>query len=168
MIDPKTFLNFLKSRRSIRNFEEKEIEDEHLKMILEAGRWAPSASNRQPWQFIVIKNWDILEKISKEAVYGGFLRKAPLAIAIIGKISENPNWYIQDTSLVSMNMMLMAWSLGIGSCWIGTMNREKVKQILGLTEDDFLLTVLPFGHIKGRIPNPPPRKNLAEITRELI
>ncbi|MHA1285369.1 MAG: nitroreductase family protein [Promethearchaeota archaeon] len=168
MIDPKTFLNFLKSRRSIRNFEGRKIEDEHLKMILEAGRWAPSASNRQPWQFIIIKNKDILEKISKEAVYGSFLRKAPLAIAIVGKISENPNWYIQDTSLASMNMMLMAWSLGIGSCWIGTMNREKVKQILGLTEDDFLLTVLPFGYIKGRIPNPPPRKNLAEITRELI
>ncbi|GAG84245.1 unnamed protein product, partial [marine sediment metagenome] len=93
------------------------IADKDLEMILEAGRWTPSASNKQPWEFIIIKNKEFLKKISESAIYSKFMKRAPVAIAIVGKIKENPNWYIQDTTLVSMNMMLMAWSLGIGTCW---------------------------------------------------
>ena len=135
-------------------------------MILEAGRWTPSASNRQPWQFIVIKNKEFLEKIAKTAIYGKFVRKAPVAIAIVGKIKENPNWYVQDTSLVSMQMMLMAWSLGIGTCWIGSMDRDKAKELLGLGNDDFLLTILPLGYYKS-IPRPTLRKELKDIIKEI-
>ena len=72
-----------------------------------------------------------------------------------------------DTSLVSMNMMLMAWSLGIGTCWIGSMNKEKAKLILGLGKNDYLLTVLPFGYINGRIPEPTYRHPLKNIVKEL-
>jgi nitroreductase len=167
MSNPKEFLNFLKERRSIRSFQNKEIDDEHLNMILEAGRWAPSASNRQPWQFIIIKNKEILQQISDIAVYGKFFKSAPLAIAIVGKPSESPNWYNVDTSLVSMQMMLMAWSLQIGTCWIGSMDREKAKNLLGIAKNDYLLTILPFGYIKGNIPEPKPRKTLKRITREI-
>ena len=98
-------------------------------MILEAGRWTPSASNVQPWEFIVIKNREILKQISKTGIYGAPLRKAPMGIAIVGKKQENPNWYIQDTSLASMNMMLMAWTLNIGMCWMGSMDREFAKEL---------------------------------------
>lgn len=167
MINPEEFLEFLKGRRSIRNFEEKQISEKEIEMILEAGRWTPSASNRQPWQFIVIKNKEFLTLVAKTAVYGKFLRTAPLAIAIVGKIKESPNWYTIDTSLVSMNMMLMAWALGIGTCWIGSMNREKAKELLGLGKDDYLLTVLPFGYIKGNIPKSSLRKSLEQIKKEI-
>lgn len=167
MLNPEELLEFLKSRRSIRNFQEKEIPDIELKMILEAGRWAPSGSNKQPWEFIIIKNKDILKKISVTAIYGKFIKNVSVAIAIVGKISENPNWYIQDTTLASMNMMLMAFALNIGTCWIGSMDREKVKEWLGLGTDDYLLTLLPLGYIKGSIPKPTLRKNLNKITREI-
>ena len=167
MIKPEEFLNFLKERRSIRNFQDKMIPDEEIKMILEAGRWAPSASNRQPWKFIVIKNREFLKRMAKTAIYGSFVRKAPVAIAIVGNMKENPNWYIQDTSLVSMNMQLMAWSLGIGTCWIGSMDREKAKKILGLGKEDFLLTILPLGYIKGDVPKPTLRKDLDIISIEI-
>ncbi|MFX0105787.1 MAG: nitroreductase family protein [Candidatus Hodarchaeota archaeon] len=167
MIDPAEFLKFLKERRSIRSFQDKSIPDKEIEMILEAGRWTPSASHRQPWELIVIKNKEILSKISKNAYYGGFIKEAPVAIAIIGKIRTSPKWYIIDTSLVSMNMMLMAWSLGIGTCWVGAMNREKVKTLLGLGGNDYLLTVLPFGYIKGDIPEPKPRKSLNKIIRNM-
>jgi nitroreductase len=130
MINPEEFLKFLKSRRSIRNFLDKMIADKDLEMILEAGRWTPSASNKQPWEFIIIKNKEFLKEISELAIYSKFMKRAPVAIAIVGKIKENPNWYVQDTTLVSMNMMLMAWSLGIGTCWIGSMDREKAKELL--------------------------------------
>ena len=167
MIDPKNLLEFLKNRRSIRKYQDKPIPDKDINMILEAGRYCCSASNKQPWQFIVIKNRELISELSNFAIYGKFIKKAPIIIAIVGKIKENPNWYIQDTSLASMSMILMAWSLGIGTCWIGSLNRVKAKKILGISKDDFLLTVLPLGYIKGAIPKPTLRKNLDQITREL-
>ena len=167
MIEPELFLKFLKGRRSIRLFQANPISEKEIEMILEAGRWTPSASHRQPWEFIVIKNKVLLENISKNTSYGKFIKEAPVAIAIIGKMKTSSKWYLIDTSLVSMQMMLMAWSLGIGTCWIGTMNREKVKNLLGLKETDHLLTILPFGYIKGDIPDPKPRKSLNKIVKNL-
>ena len=167
MVKPEEFLAFLKERRSIRIYLDKAISEKEIEMILEAGRWTPSASNKQPWEFLVIKNKEILIEISKKAYYGKHIKKAPLAIAIVGKIKENPNYYIQDTSLASMNMMLMAWSLGIGTCWTGALKRDAVKEMLGLDENDYLLTILPMGYINGNIPKPTLRKNLNQITREV-
>ena len=137
-------------------------------MILEAGRWTPSASNKQPWQFIIIKNREPINELANLAIYGKFIKKAQVVIAIVGRVKENPNWYIQDTSLASMNMMLMAWSLGIGTCWIGSLDREKAKKLLGISKDDYLLTVLPIGYIKGAIPKPTLRKSIEDITREIV
>jgi nitroreductase len=162
MIDPKTFLEFLKDRRTIRSYQQKSIPDEEIEMILEAGRWAPSASNRQEWKFIVIKDSKKIENLAKTAIYGKFVRDAPLLIAITADKSENPNWFIQDTSLASMNMQLMAWSLDIGTCWIGSMDRKKAKDILNLDDNDFLLTILPFGYYKKK-PQAPPKKELEDI-----
>lgn len=167
MIEPEEFLNFLKSRRSIRAFQDKPIPESEIEMILEAGRWTPSASNRQPWQFIVIKNKDTLNKIARVTGYGWFIAEAPIAIAIIGKIKTSHKWYIIDTSLVSMNMILMAWSLGIGTCWIGSINKDKAGKILGLGDNDYLLTVLPFGYIRGNIPEPTYRNPLNKIVKEI-
>jgi nitroreductase len=63
--------------------------------------------------------------------------------------------------------MLMAWSLGIGTCWTGALDRKRVKELLDLTEDDYLLTVLPMGYIKGNIPKPSLRASLDQITKEI-
>ena len=167
MINPEDLLEFIKNRRSIRSFQDKEVPDIEIQMILEAGRWAPSASNKQPWEFYLIRDKEILKEISKNAIYGRHIKRAPFAIAIIGKKKISPNYYIQDTSLVSMTMMLMAWSLGIGTCWIGSMNREKAKEILGLGKNDYLLTILPMGYIKGIIPEPTLRKSLDQIKKEI-
>ena len=167
MIEPELFLKFLKGRRSIRSFQADLISEKDIEMILEAGRWTPSASHMQPWEFIVIEQKELLKKISKNAYYGKFIKEAPLAIGIVGKINISPKWHVIDTSLVSMNMMLMAWVLGIGTCWIGAMNREKVKELLGLDENDYLLTILPFGYIKGDIPDPKPRKPLNKIVKNV-
>ncbi|MFW9968845.1 MAG: nitroreductase family protein [Candidatus Odinarchaeota archaeon] len=165
MIDPQEFLEFLKERRSIRSFQDKSLSQKDLEMILEAARWAPSVSNYQPWEFIVIKNKETLIKLAKNSSYGKFMNEVPVAIAIVAKVKNSPKWYLIDTSLVSMNMMLMAWSLGIGTCWIGAMNREKAKQIIGIGANDHLLTVLPFGYIKGEIPEPTSRKTLSKIVK---
>ena len=167
MIDPEEFLEFIKNRRSIRSFQDKQIPDNEIQMILEAGRWTPSASNKQPWEFYIIRDKEILKEISNNAFYGRHIKTAPLAIAIVGKIKSSPKWHIQDTSLASMNMTLMAWALGIGTCWTGALNRKKVKKLLDLAENDYLLTVLPMGYIKGNIPKPTLRKSLDKIKKEI-
>lgn len=167
MINPEDFLEFIKNRRSIRSFQDKKIPDNEIQMILEAGRWTPSASNKQPWEFYIIRDKEILKEISKNAFYGRHIKRAPLAIAIVGKKKISPNYYIQDASLVSMTMMLMAWSLGIGTCWTGALNRKKVKKLLDLGENDYLLTVLPMGYIEGNIPKPTPRTALDQIIKEM-
>jgi len=166
MMNPEDLLELIKNRRSIRSFQDKQVSDNEIQMILEAGRWAPSASNKQPWEFYIIRDKEILKEISKNAIYGRHIKRAAFAIAIVGKKTTSPNYYIQDTSLVSMNMMLMAWSLKIGTCWTGALNRKKVKLLLGLTENDYLLTVLPMGYIKGNIPKPTLRAALDQIKKE--
>ena len=94
-MNPKEFLDFLIRRRSIRKYLEKPISDEDLNMILEAGRWAPSGTNRQPWKFIIIKNRELLQQIVKRRKDLGLpaglpLRTAQLGIAVVGNIGEYP------------------------------------------------------------------------------
>ncbi len=132
------------TRRSVRSFLNKEVSEEALTKILEAGRWAPSASNRQPWQFIIIRNKDLLTKISEHAKYGRFVSQAPVAVAVVTDPSNN--WHAIDGSTAVQNMALAAWEMGIGTCWIGAMERDEVKKILGIPENLHLLTVLPFGY----------------------
>ena len=77
----------------------------------------------------------------------------------------SPNWYLHDTCFASLQLALAAWSFGIGTCWIGRINRDNVKKLLNLKESDFLLTVLPLGYPKDKIPHPKPRKSLDEIVK---
>ena len=95
----------------------------------------------------------MLMKISKAAPYGKFLADAPLAIAIIANSKLSPNWYLQDTSMVAHQMALMAWSEGIGTCWIGSMDRVVIGSLLQIKLGEFVTTVLPFGYPKGKIQN---------------
>jgi nitroreductase len=161
-------IKLLKERRSIRSYESKPIEDEILINILETARMCMSARNRQPWIFYVIKNKELIKKIAKECTTGPFASGAPLLIAIVGDKELSPNWYLHDTCFASLQLALAAWSYGIGTCWIGRINRENVKQLLNLKESDDLLTVLPLGYPKGEIPEPRPRKSLDEIVKYIL
>ncbi|MBD3228021.1 MAG: nitroreductase [Candidatus Lokiarchaeota archaeon] len=161
-MDPDAVLKLMKDRRSIRSYKNEAVSDEKLKKILDAARWCQSASNRQPWRFVVIRNSNIINKLSELATFGRFIKQAPVIIAIVAKKNISPKWYIHDTSMASHQICLMAWSLGLGTCWIGSLDREKGADLLGLGEDEFLTTVLPIGYPKG-IPTPTPRKDLQEI-----
>jgi len=179
VIEPKEFLEFIMKRRSIRRYLKKPISDNDLHMILEAGRWAPSGTNRQPWEFIVMKNREIMRKIfmnTKEFALP--LRSAHLGIGIVAKISEYKTIYntdeplkrqeiketcLTDCALSAMNMMLMAWSLDIGSCCIGSLNREYIRKILHMNDQDYMPYILALGYIKGELPKLTRRKDLSEI-----
>jgi nitroreductase len=156
-------IKLLKERRSIRSFEDRPIDDQILKDIFETTRWCFSAVNRQPWRFYVVRNKDLIQKIAKECVTGPFAVQAPVLVVLVGDPEVQPDWYLQDLSFVSLQLALAAWNFGIGTCWIGRINRDKVKQLIGLKEKDFILTVLPLGYPKGDIPQPRPRKELEEL-----
>lgn len=152
----------IRERRSIRRFKQKEVEEEKITILLDAMRWAPSAGNSQPWEFMIIRDKEILTEISSEAPYGSFIADAPLAIAIITD-PKTSRWHIVDGSLASQNLQLAAWALGLGTCWIGSMNRESVKEILNIPKEKYLLTVFPLGY-----PDEKPvksRKSLEELVR---
>jgi len=162
-MNPEELLQLMKDRRSIRQFiPDHPVEEEKITRILEAARWCQSASNRQPWRFIVIKNKDTITKLQSVAKFGGFVSQAPVVIAIIADKKRAPNWYVHDTSMVTHQICLMAWSLGLGTCWIGSMDRDKAAEVLHLDKHEHVTTILPIGYYDKK-PDPTSRKDLKNL-----
>ena len=140
----KDALALIKTRRSIRKYSEKQVPDEIVEKVIEAGIWAPSSNHSEPAEFIIIKNEKTKEALSKISSWSGFLKKAPVNIAVIAK---NSGCLIEDSSAAIMNMMIEAHSLGLGTCWIDCQNSQKIiKKILEIPEDYTAITVLPLGY----------------------
>lgn len=133
----------IRTRREIRDYLDKPIPDESLAKILEAGRLAPSSKNSQPWHFIVIKNKETLTKISKLTPTGEHIAKAPLAIAVLMDCAKLPEI---DGTRTMQNMVLAAWDLGIGACWVTNFYEDGVKSLLEAPQRMKLITVMPFGY----------------------
>ncbi len=132
------------SRRSIRRYTSKEIGEDVLEKILEAGRQAPSAGNRQPWHFILITDNEIKEELSK-GVYTWFIKDSSAVIVGCAN-SEARNWSVVDTSIALQNMVIAAWAMGVGSCWIGAFKEEDVKQLLAIPEGWKVVALIAFGY----------------------
>lgn len=113
--------NFFK-RRSVRVFNDKPISDDVLKSILESAMAAPSAANKQPWEFVVIQDIETRKRVSEVLPYGKFLTQAPLGIVVCGKEKEaynsNSQYMIMDCSAAIENILLSATQFDIGSCWV--------------------------------------------------
>jgi nitroreductase len=153
----------IQNRRSVRRFKKDQpVEEEKLQKVLEACIAAPSAHNGQPWELIVISNKDVLKAIAKETAYGQFLTGVPMGVAIVLDPKVSETFYMVDGGILTQNFALAAHALGLGTCWVGTMNRDKVKQLLGIPADKYLLTVLPLGYPDGKFPAIP-RKPLKEF-----
>jgi nitroreductase len=140
-------LEAIRTRRSIRKYKKEPVPEEMLKQVLEAGRWAPSANNSQPWNFIVLRDEKLRKKIAEVTKYGKFLADAPLgiAVAVDPQVSTHP---VEDGALATQNMMLAAHALGLGTCWIGSygsVHEDKVKQILKITGKKRLLSIFALG-----------------------
>jgi nitroreductase len=137
----------IKRRRSIRKYTEEPVSENLILEILEAGRWAPSAGNSQPWSFIVLRNGEVRRKIADATTTGKFLANAPIGIAVVidPAASKHP---VEDGSIATENMLLAAHALGLGACWIGAYNsvyEKRVKEVLGVPEDKRLLSIISIG-----------------------
>ena len=117
-------LEIMRSRRSVRRYTEEKISDEDLKKILSAALLAPSGHSKYPCEFIVVKNRELLEKMShcRKGV-AKMLEGAAAAVVVIADKNKSDT-FVEDSCVAIMNMELLATSLGIGNCWIQIRNRE--------------------------------------------
>ncbi|MBQ2987929.1 MAG: nitroreductase family protein [Clostridia bacterium] len=145
------FLELAKERFSVRSFKKDAIEEEKLQAILEAGRVAPTACNLQPQKIYVIQSEEMREKLASVC---RFTFGAPTVLAICydkdkaWKNDLTPGYCSGETdaAIVCTHMMLEAWELGIGSCWVAWFNAEEVHAALGLPENVELCGLLPIGY----------------------
>ncbi|MCC8153315.1 MAG: nitroreductase family protein [Tannerellaceae bacterium] len=144
------------SRKSIRAFTDEPVEKEMVDILLRAGMAAPSAVNQQPWAFIVIDDRTILNQLSEELPFAKMVAKAPLAIVVCGdpdKSIYGKEFWIQDCSAASENILLAAEALGLGAVWTSTYpdteRIQTVRKILHLPENIFPLNLIPVGHPKN-------------------
>ncbi len=157
-------LEAIKTRRSIRKYEKRPVPEELLEKILEAGRWAPSADNAQPWNFILLRDEGVRREVARVSTYGKFLAEAPLGIAVVvdPQASTQP---VADGAIATQNMLLAAHALGLGACYIGsygTVYEEKAKKILGIPENKRLLSLISVGFPTES------RKSAREELREIV
>jgi nitroreductase len=141
-------LEAIKGRRSIRKYTQEPVSQEQVNQILEAGRWAPSRGNSQPWKFIVLEDAQIRKELAEAIPNGKFLAEAPQGVAVVidPKSSKHPE---QEGAAAIQNMLLKAHALGLGTCWIsvyGTDCEQKAKQILLIPEEELLVSVVSIGY----------------------
>lgn len=137
----------INTRRSIRRYSKDPVSEDLVVKILEAGRWAPSADNSQPWNFIVLRDSEVRRKVAEAATYGKFLADAPVGIVVVID-PEASTHSVEDGAIATQNMLLAAHALGLGACWIGAYNsvyENRVKEILSVPKDKWLLSIISIG-----------------------
>ncbi|OYT42027.1 MAG: nitroreductase [Candidatus Altiarchaeales archaeon ex4484_43] len=159
-------LDIIKNRRSIRHFSPRDVESDKIDKILEAAKWAPSAGNLQARDLILIKDPKTRDKIATAALNQGFISEAPIVIVVCANRRRSGYRYgrrgellycIQDATASIQNMLLMAHSMGLGSCWVGAFDGEKVREILGIPPEVSPVAIIPIGY-PDEIPVTPERR----------
>jgi len=157
----------IRERRSVRAYKDTDVEEEKLKKVLDAARLAPSANNRQEWKFIVVRNRDTRVKLAHAALGQSFVAQAPVVIVACATETSHvmtcgQNAYTVDVSIACAYMILQAFELGLGTCWLGAFKEDEVKHILKIPRNVRVVTMTPLGY-----PDQPPsmkkRKSLNQI-----
>ena len=133
----------IKTLRAVRQYTDQPIDDAIITRILDAGRWAGSSKNTQPWQFVVVKERETLNRLAACGTFASHLREAAFAIVIVTETMPRADF---DSGRAIQNMMLAAWGDAVGSC-IASMHREAdAKKIVGVPERLKLQQAIAFGY----------------------
>jgi nitroreductase len=127
------------SKRDTRRYADRPISEEITQRVLDAGRLAGSAQNRQPWRFLLVDSPDVKERLAESVYEPTNIRGAKLVVAIVGRSGF-------DTGRCAQNMMLAAWNDGVGSCPNGLRDTDAAREALGLSPDEEIAIVLTFGY----------------------
>lgn len=169
-------LEILRKRRSIRQFDERPVEQEKIEMLLEAALRSPSSRSLNPWEFVVVQDKGVIEALSKAKPHGAsFMKTAPLAVVICADPARCDVW-VEDCSIATLLLHLTAADLGLGSCWVqirlrehgdGRMAEEYIREQLGLPENLVVEAMVAIGYGREDKPGHPASSLLTErIHRE--
>ena len=144
-----------------RQFRDTPVPEDVVRQIVEAGRLTASASNGQPWHFIVVENKDTLKQLGQLAATGPYIPQAPLAVVVV---TEQSRFADSDASRAIQSMILTAWSHGVASNWVGFHRLDAVKPLLGIPDNLDVLAIVPFGYpAKAEGAGKKNRKPLGEV-----
>ena len=145
-------LKAIKKRRSIREYLPKEVEKEKLDEILRAAMFSPTAHNRRSWEFVVVRDKETIEKLSKATKWSSFAKEASVVVVLCADETLDPRW-VEDLSIAAGYIYLEAINQGLGTCWIairdpqGSRDEENyVREIIGAPEKIRILCIMPLGY----------------------
>lgn len=160
-------MEVIRKRRSVRAYKHQEVSADTLRTILEAARLAPSASNRQPWKFLVVRDPEKRRLLAEAANGQSFVGEAPVVIAGVALRTshvmscEVPS-YAVDLAIAMDHIALAAADEGLGTCWIGAFSQPRARQMLGVPDQYKIVALMPLGY-PADSPRPKVRKSLDDI-----
>lgn len=150
----------IRTKRAVRQFQDKPISEENIRAILNSARLAQSSKNTQPWHFIVIRDRDTLSALSKMGTYAGHLAGAAMGVAIITPPPGERVTIMFDAGQAAAYMQLAAWDLGIGSCLATIYQPEEARELLSFPDKLYLNIAISFGYpSQAEDIHRPPRKS---------
>jgi len=161
----------IKGRRSVRAFRNEPISSDIVEKLIDAARWAPSAGNIQPWEFIIVRKSEIKKKLTEAALYQSFIEEAPVVIVVCADEVRSSQGYgirgkmlycIQDTAAAIQNIHLTAYSIGLSTCWVGAFNEERVREVLKIPTGIRPVAIIPVGK-PAEYPKPRNRRSINDI-----
>ena len=164
-------LEAIKGRRSIRAFKNQGVPAEIVEELIDAARWAPSAGNIQPWEFIIVRKPRINRRLVEAALGQMFIEEAPVVIVVCANEERSSQGYgergktlycIQDTAAAMQNIHLTAYSLGLGTCWVGAFREEETRKILKIPRGMRPVAIIPVGY-PAESPTARMRKSTSQI-----
>lgn len=143
-------IDFIFARRSIRKYTDTPVSEKDLQKLLEAGMAAPSGRNRKPWHLVLVTKRETLDALAEAHPHGKMLFEATAAIAVCGQLDISPDFWIQDCSAATENILVAATALGLGSVWLGCHPRKErvsaIRKVLGIPEEIGVLSLIAIGH----------------------
>lgn len=164
-------LEAIRGRRSIRAFKSQDVPQKVVMELVDAARWAPSAGNIQPWEFIIVRKPEIKKGLVEAALGQAFIEEAPVVIVVCANENRSSQRYggrgrtlycLQDTAAAIQNIHLFAHSLRLGSCWIGAFKEEEAREVLKLPEGVRPIAIIPVGY-PAEIPPARTRRPISQI-----
>jgi len=161
----------IKKRRSVRAYTREEVSEEDVERLIEAARWAPSAGNIQPWEFVIVTNAETKRRLSDAALHQTFIEEAPVVIIVCADVarsswgygSRGTNLYcLQDTAAATENMLLAAQALGLATCWVGAFHEDEVARVVNTPRNLRPVAIVPVGRPAEK-PSARPKRSMREI-----
>ncbi|GAB4305747.1 MAG: nitroreductase [Candidatus Bipolaricaulota bacterium] len=161
-------LQAIRARRSIRAFRSQPVEPEKVEAVLDAGRWAPSGKNTQPWRFVVVESAAKRAELVKLVPQRDMVATAPVTVAILldRQAGYDELKDAQGIGACAQNILLAVHALGLGACWIGRARDREVEAVLGAREGEELMMLIPIGY-PAEEPPARDRRPLAELVRRI-